>query len=99
MDPILTRHSLSQTMADLSFSHGGTVFIRYLLTGSDDKSAKLWDVSRRKFVLSLSGHANWVRAVAPSPEGRLCLSASDDKTVRVGEEENCGHAVKAQCGS
>lgn len=31
--------------------------------------------------LTILGHVNWVRTVAPSPDDRLLVSGSDDKTV------------------
>ena len=53
------------------------------MTASDDKSIKLWDVGRRRFVQSLCGHMNWVRCARPAPDGRLVVSGGDDKTVGV----------------
>ena len=34
---------------------------RHLITGSDDKTAKIWSLPSRKFVCSLVGHSNWIR--------------------------------------
>ena len=41
---------------------------------------------------SLEGHTGWVRAVAVSPDGRLIVSGSDDRTVKVWDLEN-GHLL------
>lgn len=41
----------------VAFSHDG----QRLVTASDDKSVKVWSVSRHCFVYSLNQHTNWVR--------------------------------------
>ena len=55
-----------------------------LATASDDKMVKLWDIPEARFQGTLSGHSNWVRAVAVHPNnGQLIGSCGDDKTVRL----------------
>lgn len=56
---------------------------RHLLTGSDDKTAKIWSLPSRKFQSSLVGHSNWVRSACFSPDMNLAATASDDKTVKL----------------
>lgn len=57
---------------------------RFLLTGSDDKTLKLFDLhDKRRFRCSLSGHSNWVRTAAISPTNEFCASGGDDKTVKL----------------
>ncbi|KAL9715254.1 Lissencephaly-1 [Leucoagaricus gongylophorus] len=58
---------------------------RYLASGSRDKSIKLWDTLTGQLLTSLSGHDNWVRALAFHPSGKYLLSSADDKTIRVWE--------------
>ncbi|KAJ7543496.1 hypothetical protein O6H91_09G040300 [Diphasiastrum complanatum] len=58
-----------------------------LLTGSDDKTLKGWDVGSEKFLFTLSGHLNWVRSGEFNDDGRLIVSGSDDKTICLWDSE------------
>jgi WD40 repeat protein len=48
-----------------------------------DNTIRLWDVATREEVAELRGHADYVHAVAFSPDGTRLASASGDFTVRV----------------
>lgn len=54
-----------------------------LVSASRDRTLRIWDVSTGYCVRTLSGHAEWVRDVCPSVDGRYLLSASDDRTTRL----------------
>jgi len=60
----------------------------FLLSGSRDKTMKMWDVSIGYCLFTLTGHDNWVRGVVFHPGGKYILSASDDKTIRVWDTQN-----------
>jgi platelet-activating factor acetylhydrolase IB subunit alpha len=55
----------------------------YLVSGSRDKTVKLWDATTGTCVLTFQEHDNWVRAVCFHPSGLYILSCSDDRSVRV----------------
>jgi hypothetical protein len=51
-----------------------------------DKTIKLWEVATGSLVRTLSGHTDWVRSVAFSPDGRLLASGSgDNRTIKLWE--------------
>jgi len=60
---------------------------RRALSGSDDKTVRLWDVATGRELKRFLGHDNWVRSVALSADGRLALSGGDDAAVVVWELE------------
>ncbi|CAO3608685.1 unnamed protein product [Cunninghamella blakesleeana] len=55
---------------------------QYIITGSRDKTIKLWDVSGQ-LLHTFVGHDNWVRGLVVHPSGKYLLSASDDKTIKI----------------
>ena len=54
-----------------------------LVSASRDKTLRIWDVSTGYCVKTIRGHAEWVRDVCPSFDGRYVLSTSDDHTGRL----------------
>jgi WD40 repeat protein len=62
------RHTNS--VNSVAFSTDGT----RLVSGSDDKTVKLWDVSSGQLIRTLEGHSSRVRSVAYSPDGSRVLS-------------------------
>ena len=62
----------------VDFSNTG----KYLLTGSNDKTIKIFDLyPKAKFVSSFKGHSNWVKCARFSPDNRLIGSCGDDNAV------------------
>jgi WD40 repeat protein len=55
---------------------------RTVLTGSEDQTARLWDVGTGKPVGVPLWHKGAVTAAVFSPDGRVVLTASDDGTAR-----------------
>jgi hypothetical protein len=54
-----------------------------LVTGSDDNTARVWDLETGRKLLTLSGHGDNVRSVAWSPNGKRLATASADTTAKV----------------
>ena len=68
----------------LSLSANG----KYVASGSDDNTVRLWDLDKfvRKLyeeVHKLEGHSGMVKSVSFSADGRYIASGGDDNTVRV----------------
>ncbi|MCG7852084.1 MAG: DUF4062 domain-containing protein [Methanosarcinaceae archaeon] len=56
---------------------------RLAVSGSFDKTLKVWDLEAGVELHTLKGHSDWVQAVAVTPDGRLAVSGSVDKTLKV----------------
>jgi eukaryotic-like serine/threonine-protein kinase len=54
-----------------------------IVSGSGDKTLKVWDAKTTREILALKGHTDFVWSVAYSPDGKRIASGSSDKTVKV----------------
>ena len=63
----------SDYVTSVAFSPDG----QYILTGSSDHTAKLWDLQGQE-VQAFSGHSDYVTSVAFSPDGQYILTGSRD---------------------
>eukprot|EP00794_Sanderia_malayensis_P015990 gene15990-17600_t len=58
--------------------------LKFIVTGSDDFTLKIWNINDSKIVSSLSGHAghhSCIEAVAFSPDDKFLISGSWDRTA------------------
>lgn len=58
---------------------------RWALSGSEDKTLRLWDVFSGRCVRTFEGHTKAVRSVCLRLDGRWALSGSEDKTLHLWE--------------
>ena len=56
---------------------------RYVVSGSDDTTVRVWSYNTGAKVHVLTGHKGSVYSVAVTPDGKHVVSGSADKTVRV----------------
>jgi WD40 repeat protein len=56
---------------------------KWVVTASEDKTARVWEVATGRTVAELRGHEEGVNAAAFSPDGILVATASDDGRARV----------------
>jgi len=55
----------------------------HIVSGSRDKTIKIWNISSVRCVVTLTGHESWVRGVAFQPQGKHLVSVSEDKSIMV----------------
>ena len=58
-----------------------TVFVARFVTGSNDRTIKIWDLASGVLKLTLTGHISIVRALCVSNRHPYLFSTGDDKTV------------------
>jgi WD40 repeat protein/serine/threonine protein kinase len=76
---IQTLRGHSRVVSSVAFSTDG----RRIVTGSWDKTAKVWDAATGRELLTLTGHSNAIWSVAFSRDDQRIVTGSEDQTARV----------------
>jgi len=94
-----SRHGLSDEHSEIHVfgGHSDTITAMewapeadFILTGSDDGNACIWDATTGENILALH-HDKAVNAVAWSPDGEYILTGSEDSKATVWDAESGGH--------
>ena len=56
---------------------------QFLVSGSADRTIKLWKPRTGELIRTLSEHSDVVNSVAISPDGQILVSGSEDKTIKL----------------
>src|SRR5208337_8836 len=70
---------------------------RFALSGSWDRTLKLWDAHTGQALRTFTGHMGYVWSVAFSPDGRFALSGSYDYTLKFWDVQS-GEALRTFTG-
>ena len=89
---ILSGHN--DYVRSITLSQDGTL----LVSGSDDKSIKLWDMQTGGVVKTFYGHSSYVLSVSISVDCSMIASGSADKTICLWDiqTEECHHIITQQ---
>ncbi|KAF2153950.1 platelet-activating factor acetylhydrolase IB alpha subunit [Myriangium duriaei CBS 260.36] len=97
-------HSVSAVRFVPSGAAGAPASGNLLASASRDKTIRLWDVTTGYCLKTISGHADWVRDVTPTFDGRWLLSVSHDQTARLWDVQSgdqkitfVGHEHTIEC--
>ncbi|KAH6648991.1 WD40-repeat-containing domain protein [Truncatella angustata] len=82
----------SSAVKSVAFSQDGS----RIVSGSFDKTIRIWDTNSGKEVHKLEGHSNAVTSVAFSHDGSRIVSGSSDETVRIWDAKSGKQARKLE---
>lgn len=87
----LVQHT--DTVTCLTFSPNALM----LVSGSADKSIKLWKAGNGRLISTINGHSDTVACLATSPDGRILASGSADCTIKLWQLGN-GNLIRTFTG-
>ncbi|KAH8665172.1 WD40-repeat-containing domain protein [Tricladium varicosporioides] len=76
---IQTLYGHSSLISSVALSHDDT----QVVSGSNDRTIKIWDARSGTCLKTLEGHSDWVYSVAFSHDSTQIVSCSGDKTVKI----------------
>ena len=61
---------------------------KFIISGSCDKTIKIWDIQSGKLLKTLLGHNDFILSIAISHDEKLIASGSDDRTIMIWSSSN-----------
>ena len=61
---------------------------KYIVSGSHDKTIKIWSLKTGLLINTLAGHSSSVNSVVISSDNKLLVSGSSDKTIKIWNVES-----------
>lgn len=83
----------SDWIRSLAFSPDG----KTILSSSNDRTVRVWDVETGRLLHLLTGHRDRVKCVGISPDGQRMLSCSGDGQIRAWERSLLKHKQTGDC--
>ena len=74
IDALQTLTGHTEEVSSVAFSPDG----KRIVTGSNDRTARLWDAATGQEILALKGHTLWITSVAFSPDGKRIVTGAGD---------------------
>lgn len=74
-------HTIQHEALHVAIAHDGSFFI----SGGDDGSLRVWSVRLAKCIKTMTGHFDFIRVVAVSPNSWFAVTGGRDKSIRVWE--------------
>ena len=90
---IKTLKGYTETVYSVSYSPDR----KNIVSGSGDRTIKIWDANTGKCLKTLEGHECAVYSISYSPDGKNIVSGSADKTIKIWEA-NTGKCLKTLWG-
>jgi WD40 repeat protein len=87
--PIRAFKGHKSVVTSIAFSPNG----KYIISGSSDKTLKLWDVNTGECIRTFRGHIDAVNSVTFSSDGRYVLSGSWDSAIKLWDV-NTGECIR-----
>lgn len=56
---------------------------KYVVSGSEDHTIKIWELATGRLLRSLEGHSDDVRAIAVTPDSNIVVSGGDDNAIKI----------------
>ena len=69
-----------------------------IVSGSYDKTIRLWDAVSGAHLNTLEGHSNKIMSVVFSPDGTRTASGAFDKTIRLWDTVSGAHILRRRDG-
>ncbi len=77
--PVKTLAGHTRWVRDLAYTPDGM----RLVSVSDDRTVRVWNVTDGKVLHTLTGHTDWIVALALRADGRYAATAGYDRTIRL----------------
>ena len=72
---------------------------QYIVSGSRDKTVRIWSITSNKQVSVFKDHGYWVNGIAITSDNKYVVSGSDDSTIKVWNfGDGTVEAVFQECG-